>query len=71
MYRGEMESLGHSLAWKLGLHPSTLAHLSSIANNFKKYAPIGPLYHQEDYKLYLTVIICYQYVLWRDRQQIC
>jgi hypothetical protein len=26
MYCGEMESLGHSLAEQLGLHPSTLAH---------------------------------------------
>ncbi len=40
MYCGEMESLGHSFAWKLGLHPSTLAHLSSITSNCKKDVPM-------------------------------
>ncbi len=29
MYFGQMESLGLSLAWKLGLHPSTFAYLSN------------------------------------------
>jgi hypothetical protein len=27
---------------------------------------MGPLNHLEDYYLYLTVIICYQCLLWRD-----
>jgi hypothetical protein len=27
------------LAWKLGLHPSTFAHLSSITSNLEKWAP--------------------------------
>jgi hypothetical protein len=37
MYQGgEMECLGHSFACKLGLHPWTLAHLSSITSNYEK-----------------------------------
>jgi hypothetical protein len=36
MYWEEMEHVGQSFAWKLGLHPSTLAHLSSFASNFEK-----------------------------------
>jgi hypothetical protein len=55
-----------SLALKLGFHPSTLARLSTISSNFQKQVPIGPLNHMEDYYLYLTVIICYLYLLWRD-----
>jgi hypothetical protein len=38
MYWGEMECMGQSFACKLGLHPLTLAHLSSIASNFEKWA---------------------------------
>ena len=33
MYCREIEQLPLSLAWKLGLHPSTLACLSSITSN--------------------------------------
>jgi hypothetical protein len=33
---GEIESLGHSLAGKLGLDPSNLAHLSSITQHKHK-----------------------------------
>jgi hypothetical protein len=36
MYWREMEWVGQSFAYKLGLHPSTLAHLSRINSNFKK-----------------------------------
>jgi hypothetical protein len=37
MYWGEMEWVVQSFACKLGLHPSTLAHLSLIvARNFEK-----------------------------------
>jgi hypothetical protein len=36
MYYWEMESLGHSLAEKLGLHPSTLAPLISSSSNLPK-----------------------------------
>jgi hypothetical protein len=37
MYCGEMESKYISLAWKLGLHPSTLAHLTAITSSLPKY----------------------------------
>jgi hypothetical protein len=40
MYWGETDSKYISLAWKLGLHPSTLAHLSSITSNSLKQVPI-------------------------------
>jgi hypothetical protein len=36
MYCAEMESKILSLAWKLGLHPSTLAHLSNGYSNLQK-----------------------------------
>jgi hypothetical protein len=55
-----------SLALKLGFPPSTLASLSTISSNFQKQVPIGPLNRMEDYYLYLSVIICYLYLLWRD-----
>ena len=55
-----------SLALKLGFCPSTLASLSTISSNFQKQVPIGPLNRMEDYYLYLSVIICYLYLLWRD-----
>jgi hypothetical protein len=45
MYCGEMECKNLSLAWNLGLHPSTLAHLSSSSSNFPKvgtYRTIEP-----------------------------
>ncbi len=48
MYKGEIDNKYISLAWKLGLHPSTLARLSSITSNFEKWVPNWPLYHQED-----------------------
>jgi hypothetical protein len=39
MHFGELESLGHTFAWKLGLHPSILAHFSSITSNFQIEVP--------------------------------
>jgi hypothetical protein len=66
MYYGQMDLSLLSLAWKLGLHPSSLAPLSSISSNFQKWVPLGPLNHLEDYNLHFTVIIYYLYVLWRD-----
>jgi hypothetical protein len=33
MYWGEMERMGQSFAWKLGLQPLTLARLSFISQN--------------------------------------
>jgi hypothetical protein len=36
MYWVERESKYISLAWKVGLPPSTLAHLRSITSNFQK-----------------------------------
>jgi hypothetical protein len=35
MYWGEMECVGQSFAYKVGLHPSALARLSSITSNLK------------------------------------
>jgi hypothetical protein len=66
MYCGEMGNNYSSLAWKQGLHPSTLVNLSSITSNFKKYVPIGPFNHLEDYYWQFTIIICSQYLLWID-----
>ena len=56
MYGGEIDNKYISLAWKLGLHPSTLACLSSISSTFEKWVPNGPLYHLEDYNLHIIVI---------------
>jgi hypothetical protein len=39
MYCGEMDNKYISLAWKLGLHLSALAGLSSITSNFEKWVP--------------------------------
>ena len=36
IYWGGKERLGLSLAWKLGLHPVTLAHLADIFTSFPK-----------------------------------
>ena len=43
------------LAWKLGLHPTILARLSSITSNLKKWAQNSPLHHQEDKNLHKVV----------------
>jgi hypothetical protein len=48
MYFGEIANTYLSLAWKLGLHSSTLACLSSITSNLSKQVPIGPLKYLED-----------------------
>ena len=66
MYYGEMELCSNSFVQKLCLHPSPLAHLSTISSNLVKVVVIV-----------LTIIIwvlspnenvtrCYLYVLWRD-----
>jgi hypothetical protein len=39
MYHGEIDSKYISLAWKFGLHPSTIAHFSSISEVLEKYVP--------------------------------
>jgi hypothetical protein len=36
-----------SLAWKLGFHPMTLAHLDDIFTSFPKEVPLGPMYDNE------------------------
>jgi hypothetical protein len=41
MYFGEMESKYLSLAWKLGLHPSTLAQLSNSYSNLPKWVTLA------------------------------
>jgi hypothetical protein len=56
MYFGETDSNYISLAYKLGLHPSTLAHVGSITSNSSKQAPIGPLNCLEDYNLHIIFI---------------
>jgi hypothetical protein len=56
MYCEEMESKYVRLAWKLGLPPSTLAHLSSTSSNFQKYVPIGPFEQLEDYHSQVTTL---------------
>jgi hypothetical protein len=56
MYSGEVDNKYISLSWKLGLHPTILALLSSITSNFEKWVPNWPLYHQEDRKLHIIVI---------------
>jgi hypothetical protein len=48
MYGREIDNTYLSLAWKLGLHPSIEARLSSITSNLKKWVQNWPLYHQED-----------------------
>jgi hypothetical protein len=57
MYGGEIDNTYISLAWKLGLHPTILAGLSStITSNLKKWVPNWPLHHQEDYVFHKLVI---------------
>jgi hypothetical protein len=56
MYCGENDNKYIILAWKLGLHPTILARLSSITSNLEKWAPKRPLYHQEDYTLHIIVL---------------
>jgi hypothetical protein len=51
MYHGEIEIKNISLAWKLGLHPSTLYHLSSSSSNLPKKEILGPMYGHEDISL--------------------
>jgi hypothetical protein len=58
--------MGQSFACAIGLHPSTLAHLSRINSNFKKQVPKRPLNILEDYSLYMNVTICFLYVLERE-----
>jgi hypothetical protein len=71
MYCGDINSNYISLALKLGLHPSTLAHLSTIAKVInEQWIPIRSFNHLEDYYWQLMIIIWYLHVLWRDRQQI-
>jgi hypothetical protein len=43
-----MESLGHSLAYKLGLHLYTFADLSNISSSLPKLVPLGPMDGNED-----------------------
>jgi hypothetical protein len=48
MYCGEIESKHVSLASKLGLHPSTLAFLSSSSINLPKKVTLGPMYSHDN-----------------------
>ncbi len=57
MYCEEIDNKYISLAWKLGLHPTTLARLSSITSSYyEKWVPNWPLYHQEEQNLHIIVI---------------
>jgi hypothetical protein len=40
--KGTLEIKYLSLTWKLGLHPSTLAHLSNIPGSLPKCVLLGP-----------------------------
>jgi hypothetical protein len=51
MFCGEMDSKFLSLAWKLGLGPFTLYHLSSSSSNLPKKEILGPMYSHEDTSL--------------------
>jgi hypothetical protein len=42
MYYGQLGMHGLSLYWKLGLHPSSLAHLSTISSCSPKLVVLGP-----------------------------
>jgi hypothetical protein len=66
--------VGQSLASKLGLHPSILAHLSGILVISKSRYLNDQLNRLEDYWLYMNVTVCYLYLLGRDgtcRAEIC
>jgi hypothetical protein len=53
---GDIDNKNISLGWKLGLHPSTFARLSSITSNSSKEVPVGPLKYLEDYNLHIIYI---------------
>jgi hypothetical protein len=62
MYCGEIERLLISLAWKLGLHPSTLAHLSNITISLPKWVPmtnVRPQGHLFAVDYYHMLSICF------------
>jgi hypothetical protein len=44
MYRGQLGKHGPSLAWKIGLHPSIFAHLSTItiSSGSPNWLIVGP-----------------------------
>jgi hypothetical protein len=41
MYCGQMKLSLLSLAWKVGLHSSTLARLTTISSSLPKLVPLG------------------------------
>jgi hypothetical protein len=45
-----------SLAWKVGLHPTTSAHLANNSSSFPKWVPLG---HMHSNKGTFLVIDCY------------
>jgi hypothetical protein len=65
MYCGEMDNKFISFAWKLGLHPSILAHWSSITSNSTTWTTItgnglvGALHVIEVDKVVLTLSTIY------------
>jgi hypothetical protein len=67
-----MESLGLTMAWKLGLHPSTLAGLISIVLVVSRIQKGGTSFlNQGDPEIHkgglqLSNILCYLCLLWRD-----
>ncbi len=44
MYYGEMELSSLSLAWYIGLHPSTLARFTPISSSLPNWVVIGLLH---------------------------
>ena len=63
LYNGEMEVSSLSLACNLGLHPSTLAHLTPISSSLPKMVVIGLMHSLLDTFSTLTLMISYLYVL--------
>ncbi len=53
MYSGHMKFSLVSLAWKLGLHPSTLAHLTPITSSLPKQVPQKP---NEQHRCYFLLV---------------
>ncbi len=55
-----------SLVWKLGLHPSTLARLTTITSSLRNWMPFQPLGGIWDTFCQLTVVAFDPYVGWTD-----
>jgi hypothetical protein len=61
-----MELYLFSFAWKLGLHPLTLARLTTITSSLQNWMPFQPLGSIWDTFCPLTVVTFDLYVGWTD-----